>query len=85
VHGAQLAKPTNQHARITNTPRHKPIQTKTKKGEPTVPSLLGEELDTNPFLRPFDPEIREKAGAPAGAGDAAAFGAVRAAKDSFRG
>lgn len=30
---------------------------------PTVPSTLGEELDTNPFLRPQDPAIRATLGA----------------------
>jgi hypothetical protein len=54
-------------------------------GEPTVPSLLGEELDTNPFLRPGDPEIRRKVGAAPGDADSDVFGAVRRAKDGFRG
>lgn len=40
------------------------------KGEATVPSTIGEELATNPFLR---------------AADVAEFAARRAAKDSFRG
>ena len=31
-------------------------------GEATVPSNMGDELDTNPFLRPSDPNIREKLG-----------------------
>ncbi|GBF93843.1 hydroxyacylglutathione hydrolase [Raphidocelis subcapitata] len=55
------------------------------KGEATVPSLLGEELDTNPFLRPQDPEIRASVGAAPGAPDWDVFGAVRRAKDGFRG
>lgn len=50
-----------------------------------MPSLLGEELDTNPFLRPHDPEIRAKTGAGEAAEDWEAFGAVRRAKDGFRG
>ena len=52
-------------------------------GEPTVPSLLGEELDTNPFLRPGDPGVRAGAGVGADADDVAAFAAVRAHKDKF--
>ena len=31
-------------------------------GEATVPSNMGDELDTNPFLRPSDPNIRKKLG-----------------------
>jgi hydroxyacylglutathione hydrolase len=40
-----------------------------ERGEPTVPSSIGEELATNPFMR---------------CADAAALAAVRRAKDSFR-
>lgn len=40
------------------------------RGEPTVPTTIGLERETNPFLR---------------AGSAEAFAAVRAAKDAFRG
>ena len=32
-------------------------------GEATVPSTLGVEFDTNPFLRPSDPSIRKHLGA----------------------
>jgi hydroxyacylglutathione hydrolase len=49
-----------------------------------VPSLLGDELATNPFLRPGDPAIRAALGVPADAPDEEAFAAIRAAKDSFR-
>ena len=52
-------------------------------GLPTVPSLLGEEKATNPFLRPFSEAIRRQMGQPAGAADWEVFGAVRKAKDSF--
>ena len=52
-------------------------------GEPTVPSLLGEELDTNPMLRPGDAGVRAGAGVGADADDATAFGAVRRHKDRF--
>ncbi len=31
-------------------------------GEATVPSNLGDEFDTNPFLRPSDPNIRKSLG-----------------------
>jgi hydroxyacylglutathione hydrolase len=48
-----------------------------------VPSTLGDELDTNPFLRPGDAGVR--AGVKAGPEvlDWEVFGRVRAAKDSF--
>lgn len=52
-------------------------------GQPTVPSLLGEEKATNPFLRPFSEAIRTQLGSPAGAPDWQVFGAVRRAKDTF--
>lgn len=53
------------------------------RGEATVPSLLGEELDTNPFLRPHDEGIRASVGAGPEAPQHEVFGRVRAAKDRF--
>ncbi len=53
------------------------------KGEPTVPSTIGEELQHNPFLRVRSEEIRRTLHVDPGADAAAAFGAIRAAKDSF--
>ncbi|GIL71424.1 hypothetical protein Vretimale_2710 [Volvox reticuliferus] len=53
------------------------------KGEATVPSTLGEEKATNPFLRPGDPAIRKQMGLGPGAEDWEVFAAVRAAKDQF--
>lgn len=50
-----------------------------------MPSLLGDEMDANPFLRPHDQELRAAVGAAPGAPDWEVFGAVRRAKDSFRG
>lgn len=52
-------------------------------GFATVPSLLGEEKRTNPFLRPSDPAIREELGVGAGVSDAEAFTAIRKHKDRF--
>ena len=52
------------------------------KGEATVPSTLGEEKATNPFLRWDDPAIRRGLGM-AGASDAEVLGEVRARKDRF--
>jgi hydroxyacylglutathione hydrolase len=51
-------------------------------GEPTVPSTLAEELDTNPFLRATDPDIQMHLGM----GDAdpvEVFAEIRARKDRF--
>lgn len=53
------------------------------KGECTVPARLEEELATNPFLRPQDPDIRKTLGLPDNVSDLDAFTAVRKHKDSF--
>jgi hydroxyacylglutathione hydrolase len=53
-----------------------------ERGEPTVPTSIGAEKAANPFLRA--PLFKARLGL-AGASDAEAFGAVRAAKDAFRG
>ncbi len=53
-----------------------------ERGEPTVPTTIGLEKATNPFLRA--PLLAERVGA-AGEADYKAFGAVRAAKDVFKG
>jgi hydroxyacylglutathione hydrolase len=50
-----------------------------ERGEPTVPTTIGLEKATNPFLRA--PQLVGTAGEP----DYKAFGAVRAAKDDFKG
>lgn len=51
-------------------------------GLPTLPSTLGEELLTNPFLRPHSPEIQASLGLP-GAGPVAVFAEIRKLKDKF--
>ena len=50
--------------------RAKEVFAARERGEPTVPTTIGREKATNPFLR---------------AGDATRFAAVRAAKDGFKG
>lgn len=52
-------------------------------GKMTCPSLLGEEMKTNPFLRTGSAEIRSILGL-AEASDAEVFAALRRRKDSFR-
>lgn len=49
---------------------------------PTVPSLLWEELATNPFLRAHLPALKAHLSME-GRGDAEVFGAIRALKDRF--
>jgi hydroxyacylglutathione hydrolase len=53
-----------------------------ERGEPTVPTTIGLEKATNPFLRA--PRLAPRLGA-TGASDAQAFAAVRKAKDEFKG
>ena len=52
-----------------------------EKGEPTVPTTLARELDTNPFLRPGSPEIQANLGME-GREDWEIFGEVRKRKDN---
>lgn len=60
------------------------ITAKRAQQEPTVPSMLSDELKCNPFLRPDSPAIRASLGIPPGASNEEAFAAIRAAKDTFR-
>ena len=52
-------------------------------GKPTVPSTLGLEKATNPFLRTGSAELRASLGMGADARDVDVFAAARKAKDSF--
>jgi hydroxyacylglutathione hydrolase len=55
-----------------------------RRGEPSVPSTLGEELSTNPFLRCQSPEIVARLADRLGAADpVSVFAALRAAKDTY--
>ena len=51
-------------------------------GEPTVPTTLGMERATNPFLRPHDPAIRGQL-AMENADDVTVFAEIRRLKDNF--
>ena len=51
-------------------------------GRATVPSLLSEELATNPFLRALLPHVKDAVGL-SGAADAEVFAEIRARKDKF--
>lgn len=52
-------------------------------GDPTVPSSLGLEKATNPFLRSTSVKLRKTLGLDASATNLAVFAAARAAKDRF--
>lgn len=56
------------------------IAEKRARGEWTVPTQLGRELETNPFLRADDPALRAKWG---GSEPHETFAALRTAKDNF--
>ena len=62
--------------------RTKDIAAKRARGEATVPSLLSEEIATNPFLRADLPEVKAAIGM-AGASDVAVFAEIRGRKDRF--
>ncbi|MFT3766373.1 MAG: hydroxyacylglutathione hydrolase [Minicystis sp.] len=52
-----------------------------ERGQPTVPSTIGEERETNPFLRVDVPSLRDRF---PGASVVETFAAVRKAKDTFK-
>lgn len=62
------------------------IKAKRTIGEPTVPSMMGIEKLTNPFLRgDVSEEIRQNVDALDGDDDAQVFAKIREGKDKFRG
>ncbi|KIC50339.1 hydroxyacylglutathione hydrolase [Tateyamaria sp. ANG-S1] len=62
--------------------RVREVAEKRASGTPTVPSLLSEELATNPFLRAHDPAIQAHLGMK-GANAADVFAEIRTRKDNF--
>lgn len=62
--------------------RAEAVEAARRDGRPTVPSLLSEELATNPFLRAGLPEVKRAVGMPE-AGDAEVFAEIRGRKDRF--
>ena len=52
-------------------------------GKPTVPSTIGLEKATNPFMRQQSPELRKALGLSAAASDVEVFAAARKKKDTF--
>ncbi|MBP2229608.1 hydroxyacylglutathione hydrolase [Azospirillum agricola] len=55
-----------------------------ERGEPTIPSTVGLERRTNPFLRADDPAVQAAVGLP-GAAPERVFAEIRRRKDHFRG
>lgn len=62
--------------------REKEVRQKRKRGEPTVPSRLGEEVAANPFLRADQDDLQQALGM-AGATPVEVFTEVRQRKDTF--
>ncbi len=62
--------------------RVKEVERQRAGGQPTIPTTLGLERRTNPFLRPADPAIRKQLGMEA-ASDVEVFAEIRRRKDSF--
>ena len=58
------------------------IEKKRAQSQPTVPSLLSEELATNPFLRASDARIRAQLKM-TDASDSEVFAEIRSRKDNF--
>jgi hydroxyacylglutathione hydrolase len=79
---AQAVEPDNKNI----TEREKRDAAKRENGQPTLPSTIGEELDTNPFLRCTDPAVIHAAEKYAGTSlpnQVAVFAALREWKNSF--
>ena len=62
--------------------RAKTIEALRSEDKPTLPTTIGEELATNPFMRWHDPAIRKHLGME-GASDEAVFAEIRKRKDVF--
>jgi hydroxyacylglutathione hydrolase len=80
---------TNARFALTIEPGNKNLQSRaqavfdaTEAGQPTVPSRLGDELATNPFLRAHLPTVKA-ALSMQGADDASVFAEIRRRKDAF--
>ena len=79
---------SNARFALTVDPDNEALQERARKIEllrseerPTVPSTIGEELATNPFLRAQDPAIRRRLGLES-ASDAEVFAEIRRRKDA---
>jgi len=75
---ALTVEPDNQTVRR----RLSDIRERRKAGRPTVPSTIGEERLTNPFLRAINPEMRAAIGMP-NASAVEVFAELRKRKNAF--
>ena len=80
---------TNANFALTIEPQNAALQDRVQrisdlrtKNQPTVPSTLHEELETNPFLRPKSADIRHNLSMQ-DASDAQVFAEIRSRKDKF--
>lgn len=73
---------TMEPENIVLAARMREVSTLRAAGRPTVPSTIGMEKATNPFLRPASPELRATLGLPHAA-DADVLGETRRRKDHF--
>lgn len=80
---------SNARFAVTIDPANAALQERARKieelradGRPTLPTTIGEELATNPFLRPHDPAIRRNLGME-NASDVEVFAEIRKRKDNF--
>ncbi|MGR3468607.1 MAG: hydroxyacylglutathione hydrolase [Shimia sp.] len=87
VYGAHEYTLANAAFALTVDPENAALRTRAEAvqrtrdaGQPTVPTTIGEERATNPFLRPADPGIRAHLGMD-GATDAEVFTRIRTLKD----
>jgi hydroxyacylglutathione hydrolase len=78
AHFAQSIDPLNPELQA----RFEEIERQRAAGQPTIPTTLGLERKTNPFLRPDDAAIREHLGME-GASDVDVFAEIRKRKDRF--
>jgi len=79
----------NAHFALSVDPENPDLQARVREvdalraaGRPTVPTRLGEELRTNPFLRPTSPALQRAIGME-GADPVAVFAETRRRKDAF--
>ena len=63
--------------------RRKEAEVLRKAGKATIPTTIGEEKKTNPFMRSDDPDLQVALGMK-GAANADVLGAIRSRKDDFR-
>lgn len=74
---------TVEPANLALQKRAQAIRALRAEGKPTVPTTIGLELETNPFLRPSSPSLRTHIGVPDDESAEATFSRLRTMKDNF--